>query len=179
MAIAYQTPRDLALKLFREAGRTWNAGDIQTMADHFFNFCVTHVALRDWVMAALSVPKTDAGYHSIWRAKADDLFGECADIANLSKHFAITKQTGTTTAYREDLVALGADGLQLEGSELQRDSYLLARPSGDQLDFLMLFYKVCSAWEAYFASEAQLGGPLPSHGESLLTTLRQAPTPTS
>jgi hypothetical protein len=172
MTIPYQTPRDLALKLFREADRTWNAGDIQAMADHFFNFCITHVALRDWVMARLGVPPKDPGYHKTWRAKADDLFGECADIANLSKHFTITKQTGATTAYREDLVALGPDGSLLKGSELQRDSYLLVRPSGDQLDFLMLFFKVCSAWEAYFASEVQLGGPLPNHMESLLTRLR-------
>lgn len=171
MAIAYQTPRDLALKLFREAGRTWKAGDIHAMADHFFNFCVTHVALRDWAMATLGVPKTDSGYHSMWRAKADDLFGECADIANLSKHLTITKPTGTTVPHREDLVAIGAYGLPLKGTELQRDSCLLVRTSGDHLDFLMLFFKVCSAWEDYFASESQLGGPLPSHGEFLMTTM--------
>lgn len=93
MTTAYKSPRDIALKLFREAGRAWNAENTTDMADHLFNFCVTHVALRDWVMVALELRKEDSDFHENWRPKADGLFGECADIANRSKHLKVVKQT--------------------------------------------------------------------------------------
>lgn len=88
---AFKTPRDIALKLFREAGRAWNAGSLEEMGDHLFNFCVTNSSLRGWLLQSKS-EKGDGTFHRAWRAKADGLFGECADIDNASKHLVVTRQ---------------------------------------------------------------------------------------
>lgn len=84
----FECPRDIALKLFREAGRAWNATTLEEMGDHLFNFCVTNSSLRDWILQSKD-EKGDAAFHSAWREKADGLFGECADIANASKHLVV------------------------------------------------------------------------------------------
>ncbi|MCF5725331.1 hypothetical protein [Pseudomonas syringae] len=105
MIPVYRTPRDIALKLFREAGRTWKATDLQSMADHLFNFCVTNSSLRDWVMQTKQVQKGDHAFNSAWRAMADGLFGDCADIANASKHLLVLETR--IDASQEAVVAIG------------------------------------------------------------------------
>ncbi|WP_339733430.1 hypothetical protein, partial [uncultured Pseudomonas sp.] len=154
--------------VFGQRQHTWNSSSTVEMADHLFNFCVTHVALRDWVMTTLGVPREDNNFHSVWRAKADGLFGECADIANLSKHLKISKPTGDITAIREDLVAIGMDGEVVKGSAQARDSYQLVRPSGECLDLVTLFHRVCMAWDECFLSDTRLGEPLPSYVEAFV-----------
>ena len=63
----FQCQRDIALKLFREAGRAWNASTLEEMGDHLFNFCVTNSSLRDWILQSKG-EKGDEAFHSAWRA---------------------------------------------------------------------------------------------------------------
>jgi hypothetical protein len=162
----FHSPRDLALKLFREAGRTWNAQGLQHMGDHLFNFCVTNTSLRDWLMQVKGV-KGDTAFYDLWRGKADGLFGECTDIANASKHLVVKKTAVTMST--EELVALGPDGA-IPGSERTRDTFTIVLSNGNGIDLLIFIHKICTEWEDIFRSDPDLSS-LPPHGEFLVTRL--------
>ncbi|MCY1258474.1 hypothetical protein D9M68_47340 [compost metagenome] len=166
MIPVYRTPRDIALKLFREAGRTWKATDLQSMADHLFNFCVTNSSLRDWVMQTKQVQKGDHAFNSAWRAMADGLFGDCADIANASKHLLVLEIR--IDASQEAVVAIGFDGQPIDGLLTMKDVYQIRRPGGELVDLTMFFFKTCRAWEDYFQANKDLGGELPSYIEQIV-----------
>lgn len=160
----FQTPRDIALKLFREAGRTWNAPNLQSMGDHLFNFCVTNSSLRDWLLQSKGIAGDHAFFES-WRAKANGLFGECADIANASKHLVVKRTE--VRAGRENLVGLGPNGV-IEGSEQTRDTFNIFLKTGVTIDLLLFMHKICMEWEKEFLADPDQS-PLPSHGNFLLT----------
>jgi hypothetical protein len=162
----YRMPRDIALKLFREAGRTWKATDLESMADHLFNFCVTNSSLRDWVMQTKQIAKRDHAFHSSWRAMADGLFGDCADIANASKHLLVLETQIDPS--QEAVVAIGLNGQPIAGSMKMKDVYQIRRPGGELVDLTMFFFKTCRAWEDYFLANPDLGGALPSYIEQLI-----------
>jgi hypothetical protein len=166
MITIYSSPRDIALKLFREAGRTWKSTDLQDMADHLFNFCVTNSSLRDWVMQAKEIPRTDHGFHTAWRAMADGLFGECADIANASKHSLVLETR--IDAAKQEVIAMGPDGNPVAGSLKVKDVYMIRRGNGQLVDLTMFIFKTCTAWESYFEENPDLGQTLPSHAYELV-----------
>jgi hypothetical protein len=161
----FQCPRDIALKLFREAGRAWNASTLEEMGDHLFNFCVTNSSLRDWILQSKD-EKGDAAFHSAWRAKANGLFGECADIANASKHLVV--KSVSVGVGNQKLSALGPNGV-IKGLEKERLAFSIVRSSGEDIDLLMFFFKICRAWEDLFENDPTLEA-LPFHGDFLLTT---------
>lgn len=162
----FQCSRDIALKLFREAGRAWNADTLEEMGDHLFNFCVTNSSLRDWILQSKG-EKGDAAFHSSWRAKAGGLFGECADIANASKHLVV--KSVSVGVGNQKLSALGPEGV-IDGLEKVRSALSIVRSSGEDIDLLMFFFKICRAWEDYFNEDPTVED-LPFHGEFLLTTV--------
>ncbi|MCH5554107.1 hypothetical protein ACQJ22_09675 [Pseudomonas fragariae (ex Marin et al. 2024)] len=162
----FQCPRDIALKLFREAGRAWNASTLEEMGDHLFNFCVTNSSLRDWILQSKG-EKGDAAFHNAWRAKADGLFGECADIANASKHLVV--KPVSVGVGNQKLSALGPNGV-IKGLEKERKAFSIVRSGGEDIDLLMFFFKICRAWEELFENDPTLE-TLPFHGEFLLTTV--------
>jgi hypothetical protein len=160
---AYQSSADIALKLFREAGRAWKTTDQLDMADHLFNFCVTHVSLRDWMAKETNQNVSDNTFSTSWRALGDNLFGVCADIANASKHFAIKKASANSKP--EKLVAYTVHGV-VPGLEINRDSFQIDLGDGNQVDLLMFIYKVCMGWEEYYRTDANLP-ELPTHATYL------------
>lgn len=162
----FQSPRDIALKLFREAGRTWNSSTLEEMGDHLFNFCVTNSSLRDWILQSKG-EKADAAFHHAWRAKADGLFGDCADIANAAKHLLV--RSVSVGVGNQQLSALGPNGV-IKGLEKERQALSIVRPSGEDIDLLMFFFKICGAWEEFFQNDPTLE-TLPFHGEFLLITV--------
>ncbi len=162
MIKAFSGPRDIALKLFRECGRTWNSRDLESMGDHLYNFCVTHLSLRDWVIRVEGFGKESlSAYHEQWRLRANGLFGVCADIGNASKHFLIDKKASAGFGV-ERLVVISPNGL-IDGSGFERGSFVIKIDNG--LEFCMFDFlnKICSEWELIFLG---LPGqvPLPEHG---------------
>lgn len=158
----FQTPADVAYKLFREASRTWNADQPINIADHLINFCVTNSSLRDWVMSRQKIVKGEHSFNSSWRAMADGLFGVCADIANAQKHFLINSKQAIQPI-KENLIALGPNG-PIDGTEKTRESFEIVLDDGTNYDILMFLYKICTAWEGYFQEHDILGGKLTEHG---------------
>lgn len=162
----FQSPHDIALKLFREAGRTWNAPNLIEMGDHLYNFCVTNSSLRDWVVTSKGLPHS---FMQSWRTWADGMNGHCADIANASKHLLI--KPVSISVQNQKLVALGPNGV-IEGQERERQAFQLEfTGGGDSVDLLMFIHKICMAWEKYFEQETDLPS-LPSHGEFMMTIYR-------
>ena len=155
----FRTPHDFALKLFREAGRTWNAEGLQCKADHLLNFCVTNSALRDWVIKTLEI-SADNAWHDQWRAQAGGLFGECADIANASKHLAVKKVSVANTT--QELITLGPGG-PVHGSERTVDTFEIILSSGQSHDLFLFLHLICLEWGKIFQEQAGLQ-PLPDHG---------------
>jgi hypothetical protein len=96
---AYKKPQDLVFKLLREGRRTWITSDCQEKCDHFFNYCVTAHALKDWCIKHLNLSKVEKErFHT--EMNAIQYFSECRDIANSSKHFGLdNKESSVMTAF--------------------------------------------------------------------------------
>ncbi len=84
----FKEPQDLILKLLREGRRTWIASNPEDKCDHFFNYCVTAHALRDWCIKYLQLSDiAKNNFHE--EMNSIKYFAECRDIANSSKHFGL------------------------------------------------------------------------------------------
>ncbi len=81
--------RALWRKLEREAYRAFHAKTKNHKADHFFNFCVTAHAMRDFFLEAQGVSqgKARGAFHATW--DAEPVLVAVKEIANLSKHFEL------------------------------------------------------------------------------------------
>lgn len=91
----YKNPEDILFKILREGRRTWLAENIEDKCDHFFNFCVTAQALRDWCIKYLKLidQKEKEIFHE--EINKHKYFKECRDLANSSKHFTLTKDNSS------------------------------------------------------------------------------------
>lgn len=139
---AYKEPQDLIFKLLREGRRTWLSFDLQEKCDHFFNYCVTAHALRDWCIKYLQLSDANASnFHT--EMNAIKYFAECRDIANSSKHFGLnSKAPSVSTAFptRSDFgIITGEKNPDLYEMVKRMDiSILLADGSSvDLFDFLL------------------------------------------
>jgi hypothetical protein len=68
----------------------------------------------------------------------------------------------------QKLSALGPNGV-IKGLEKERQAFSIVRSSGEDIDLLMFFFKICQTWEELFDDDPSLEA-LPFHGEFLLTT---------
>lgn len=95
----YAEPQDLVFKMLREGRRTWLTSDPQDKCDHFFNYCVTAHALRDWCIKYLQLSDTEKNsFHE--EMNGIKYFVECRDIANSSKHFGLdVKASSVSTVF--------------------------------------------------------------------------------
>lgn len=162
---SFQEPLDLALKLFKEAGRIHKASSEAEAGDHFFNFCITNSALRDWFYKANSLELE----HKDWRLKADGLFGVCADIANSAKHLDMKSNQAYAKVQSNEVVALTASGV-LDGSRTQKPVVFIVLEGGKEMHHLMFLTNVCNAWTELFKQELNIN--LPHLVEFLLEDLR-------
>lgn len=166
---ALNTPRDMALKLFREAGRAWTAEDAESAGDHLLNFCITNSALRDWVLQHQGHAKRSVAFEK-WRAGAKGYFGECADMANVIKHFEPRKKIAVLNDVLETRIALGPSGA-IEGSEKSHPSFEIVLSSDEKVDLLQFLHQICTVWEDIFRADPTLG-ELPFHGYSMTARLK-------
>lgn len=83
------TVADLYRKLERESRRTYGSTDPIAKADHFFNFCVTASAMRDYALEHLGkIHREDQQpFFDEWNAIPSLVASH--EIANTSKHFAL------------------------------------------------------------------------------------------
>jgi len=96
----FRTPDDLLAKLERERGRVFEgvkAEDDVGIADHFFNFCVTAHALRDWVSKSEEFRARGDDVHAV--CNRFPVLKACRDIANSHKHFDFAKTRDTLAVF--------------------------------------------------------------------------------
>jgi hypothetical protein len=136
-------PVDVFHKLQREQHRTLHSYTLLHLADHLYNFCVTALALRDFVHSALSHgDDLRNGFRQAW--SEDPKLCACSEIANASKHgklrrapsardVALANSTWVTVlvdnngslAFRPerdhpDAMITGSDGVALSVAELTK-----------------------------------------------------------
>lgn len=169
----YQSPTDIALKLFREAGRMLNAKSIEDAADHLFNFCVTNTALRDWTFKSINKKTSDVTAMAAWRAEANNLFGDLADIGNSGKHFSLKPQQATAKDAVMQTVALSHRGIHPEMTKTQ-PTFLVVLPDGSEIYLWKVVFRVAQTWSDIFLRD--LNTPLPSYIEFICTTLDSGQT---
>jgi hypothetical protein len=93
LAPSLTSPAALYRKLERESYRAFHSRSRIHKADHFFNFCVTAHAMRDYLLEYLGKieRKDKQPYHELWN-KIPPL-AAARDIANSSKHFELRERT--------------------------------------------------------------------------------------
>lgn len=88
----YTSIEALFEKLQRDRNRVRKAiqnEDETDLCDHFFNFCVTAHALRDWVIKSKSSLRSANAVHDA--CNSYQVLQMCRDIANANKHFKLGK----------------------------------------------------------------------------------------
>jgi hypothetical protein len=160
----YSSPCDLLEKLSREGERTWKARDLNEKADHFFNFCITSLSLRDWCIDFLSLSgKAKQQFFNMHAS--NDWLKYCGSIANSSKHFALQEGRKSSVDKVEskmsNLVALGVDGKKIEGYESERVSFDVIPNEGEPKDLMLILFYAVSEWKKVF-EENDI--PLPKSG---------------
>jgi hypothetical protein len=93
LAPSLTSPAALFRKLERESYRTYHSRSRVHKADHFFNFCVTAHAMRDYVLERLGKiqARDKEPFHAQWNT--EPLLVAVRDIANSSKHFELRDRT--------------------------------------------------------------------------------------
>jgi hypothetical protein len=144
---SYKEPKDLLEKLVREGQRTWRSQQLDHKCDHFFNFCVTAHALRDWCIDYLRLAGSDKdSFHK--EMNTLKYLAECRDIANSSKHFSLSKPslvssaTPTVTKFAKMLPG----GVVNEGEEAEGLNLSLLFADGTEVDLFLFLHETASTW---------------------------------
>ncbi|WP_419238845.1 hypothetical protein ACN08P_20930 [Photobacterium leiognathi subsp. mandapamensis] len=149
----YETPSDLFMKLIREGRRTWCCTQLEDKADHFFNFCITSLSLRDWCIEELKLTGKDKDdffkLHS-----SNEWLNYCGSIANSSKHFAL--KAGRKSAVSsvnntvDSLVPIFPDGAWHDEVKIERVSFEITTSDGESKGLMLLLFFTCYEWEKIF-----------------------------
>ena len=144
----YKEPQDVLFKLLREGRRTWLALDPQEKCDHFFNYCVTAHALRDWCIKYLNLTGADKdNFHT--EMNSIMYFGECRDIANSSKHFGLDSKTSLISdafpTESEFAVITGEENHE-QYEKVKRRDLAISLASGVSLDLFGFLHHTSTNW---------------------------------
>jgi len=149
----FKFPKDLLEKLAREGGRAWKSTNVEDKADHFFNFCVTSLSLRDWCITYLELEGVKKNDFYEMHSK-NEWLNYCGSIANASKHFKLKEGRNSAVKSVESkvskLVTLGPDGKEIEGLSTERASFDIEVLDGEVKDLLTILFYCVNQWEDVF-----------------------------
>jgi len=150
---AYSSPHDLLMKLLREGSRTFKASNIECKADHFFNFCVTSISLRDWCISDLKLTGKDKNDFFDMHSKIIPL-NYCGAIANSSKHFELESGRKSSVSgvvnNTETLIPMFADGKLREDLAVEASSFEIQTSDGEVKNLMLLLFETCTEWIKVF-----------------------------
>jgi len=94
------TPLQVLHKLEREMHRAFHHRNYMHKADHFFNFCITALSLKDVVLhhLGLTTDTDKSPYYEKWSNV--DCLKAATEIANTAKHFQLRKFPDTKAVER-------------------------------------------------------------------------------
>ena len=139
-------------KLEREAYRAYHQRDRIHKADHFYNFCVTAHALRDYFLneSGISSRSDRKEFHDRWN-KCQVLVAT-KEIANSSKHFTLrrARKTKRVRAGTSEFLDVYIDG---EGEAFFKDvtapDYFVTLADGSRHDLYAFMDVVLQSWREF------------------------------
>lgn len=153
---AYKEPKDLLAKAVREGRRAYLKSDSpQQASDHFFNFCVTAHAIRDWCIQHLLFDEKSVEAQEFHKrcCKSKNL-KYCRDIANSLKHMVLRpgKCSTVVSVYETQIetVAIDTEGKKIPNSELERPSLEVQFPDGTFTSLFTVLIETIHDWQAIF-----------------------------
>jgi hypothetical protein len=152
-------PADLFEKLMREAERTIGGIDNTARADHFYNFCITALSLRDhmWEHVNAVEENTKDKYRNKWGMT--DEVQAAYDIANTLKHFTLrhrgsnTRRIANTRNVVTEQSNLSYHYVDRPPDRYKVDSFIIQLKTGESFEMWDFFEAVSQYWESVFAKE--------------------------
>jgi len=142
-------------KLEREMHRAFHHKNYIHKSDHFFNFCITALTLKDYVFSYLGITEKDKKqpYYDEW---ADHkLLKAATEIANTSKHCILKNEPKTKSVTKSKTIVinvlLGEDGEQKEVEEEVPD-YNIVLSEGDVFELYEFTRGVIEYWKNYLSN---------------------------
>lgn len=163
------TTQELFWKVEREFRRTVHAPNLVHKADHFYNFCVTAHALRQYFLKETDEWKTESGKKRESQWNQLDALCIIRDVANLTKHWRldipppggreVDRVRSDTSGMVDAYVTL--DGrLVLDQREVP--TLVVRTESGGKHEVVKLAYDVVNYWREFITSEGAIPlGPQP------------------
>jgi len=156
-------PKDLYEKMVREGSRAVMTVNNTSRVDHFYNFCISALSLRDHVYEYLEI--TDPQEKLLLRKKwgCSEVVQAAHDIANSAKHFIlrdprtnIERKTNTKRVTIESanltFTSIGAGGRPVNQAVKVID-IVVELENGNSYDLFQFILGVCSYWEEIFPIE--------------------------
>lgn len=148
------SPLEVLHKLERERYRTYHERNYVHKSDHFYNFCITALSLKDYVLQHLekSKYKEKQPYYEMW-ARVDCLRA-VSEIANLSKHCLLDKAPTTKAVEksRSNAIMMIVSKNGAETFEQNVPDYKIVMPDGKALFLSSIMDDVVEYWKHCLAS---------------------------
>lgn len=149
-------PLQVLHKLEREMHRAFHHQNHIHKSDHFFNFCITALSLKDFVLKYLNITSKQEKqpYYDAWSSVA--CLQAASEIANTVKHCQLEKVPRTQTVELSKSVVVnmllneaGSDFTQIE--EVVPD-YKITLSDGRELHIYEFTMSVIDYWKVYLQS---------------------------
>ena len=157
LAPTLHTIEDLFWKVEREMYRTLRARDAYHKIDHFYNFCITAHALRDYFLKQAPEAPFDTQdmdrMHRTWSAV--EVVRAVSNIANSAKHWTLTSPSrmgGVQLARSRNVDIYLTDDDQLLKVPVDVPNWVIEMESGQQYDTWTFMEDVLSYWRDFLKS---------------------------
>jgi len=144
---------DMLAKLERERWRAYGASHPTHKADHFYNFCITALAMKDHVLQAVGANEELRNRcYRHWSAIPE--LAAATEIANTAKH-VVLRRGPTTQAVTPKAATLliayvdeAVNGGEIEEREIPTFEIVLS--DGSALEMFSFTTRVVGYWQAFF-----------------------------
>ena len=147
LAPTIRTVNGIFAKLEREARRAWQSDNPIDTADHFFNFCITAAALRDYFFERKHILEYTAKkpYHDLWDATPVML--ATREVANTTKHRVLRFSNGKRNNPRTRSAKLGSEAVV---NVLMNSSEMRVVPGRTpSVSITLSTGRICEMWEFF------------------------------
>ena len=139
-------------RLERESYRAYHARKRLHKADHFFNFCVTAHALRDYFFKGKGIAdkKKQESYHRLWNR--NPALVAVREIANTSKHFRLQRTPRTRrvrTKVSDFVYVLASSDGRLRFMHVRAPDITVTLSDGTRLELYQFTHRVLRYWRSY------------------------------
>lgn len=141
-------------KLEREMHRAFHNNNHIHKSDHFYNFCITALSLKDFVLIYLG--KTGSAekqiYYDEWASVS--CLKAASEIANSAKHCLLTREVGTKSVTRcssfiSEMI-LNDESLEFDEEVRVVPDFKISMSDGTELQVYEFTHTVIDYWKSFF-----------------------------